>query len=164
MRRGIWLVVVLGLCLCIGCGRKTGVEGVVKVSGTVNFQGKPVEGATVVFAPEGDRRAASGRTDATGKFQLMTLNPNDGALPGKYKVSITKVENLGPESQITAEEMMQMVTSGKAPPTGPMGPSAAKAGEQRYHIPQKYGNVETSELSADVTEAGPNDFTFDLVE
>lgn len=164
MRRGIWLVVVLGLCLCIGCGRKTGVEGLVKVSGTVNFQGNPVEGATVMFAPDGGGRAASGRTDATGKFQLTTLNPNDGALPGKYKVSVSKVENIGPESQITAEQMAQMVSGGMAAPMGPKEPSAAKAGDRRYHVPQKYGNVETSELSADVTEAGPNDFTFDLVE
>ena len=79
MRRGIWLVVVLGLCLCIGCGRKTGVEGLVKVSGTVNFQGNR-GGAHCHVAPEAAAvRQAVRRCHR--RVQLTTLNPNDGALP-----------------------------------------------------------------------------------
>jgi len=50
------------------------------------------------------RRAAGGITDASGKFQLTTLNANDGAMPGKYKVAVSKAVATSEASQITAED------------------------------------------------------------
>ena len=120
MRRGICLLVLVGLCVCVGCGRDAAtIKGLVKVTGTVTYQSKPVDGATVTFSPVSGGRAAGGRTDAGGKFQLTTLNAGDGAPPGKYKVAVSKTENLGPESQMTAEDMAKMVAGGKGPPAGP---------------------------------------------
>ncbi|MFG0335441.1 MAG: hypothetical protein ACF8TS_18945, partial [Maioricimonas sp. JB049] len=58
------------------------------VTGTVMYQGEPVEGATVVFTPAGSQATgAVAKTDASGKFELMTYEPGDGAIPGKYQVS-----------------------------------------------------------------------------
>jgi hypothetical protein len=79
----------LGLVL-IGCGGK----GVTPVRGVITLEGTPVAGATVVFMPEDQdgRRPASGFTSSDGTFQLTTYKPNDGALPGKYRVLIQKTE------------------------------------------------------------------------
>ena len=153
-----------GLCVCAGCGGSGGLEGLTNVTGTVTYQGKPVEGATVAFTPEGQGRAASGRTDASGKFSLTTLNANDGAVPGKYKVAVAKVENLDAAAQITAEDMAKMVAGGQGAPAGPTPRSGAKQGGMKHHVPEKYENAETSGLTADVTDGGPNDFKFDLTD
>lgn len=170
MRCGIFLLALLGLCVCLGCGSEPGLEGLVEVTGLITYQGSPIEGATVAFVPESEGRAASGLTDADGKFKLTTLKPGDGARPGRYKVTVSKVENLGPESQITAQEMSDMITKGKMPP--PMGPTSpqgaagssgsGKKGGKKYHVPETYGNPDTSGLAAEVVESGSNDFEFAL--
>jgi len=80
----------LGLLALVGCGGK---PGPVPVQGTVLLDGKPLEGATVSFVPEGGTgRSASGFTDKDGVFHLMTTNPNDGAVPGNYRVTVTKAD------------------------------------------------------------------------
>ena len=70
-----------------GCGKgKT-----VKVSGVVTLDGQAVDGAMVKFVPldEAKGMGAFGRTGSDGTFRLTTRNPNDGALPGEYKVLVT---------------------------------------------------------------------------
>lgn len=156
-------MVVAGLATCVGCGGPEGVPGVVRVSGTVTLDGTPVEGATVSFRPEGDTRAASGLTDASGVFHLTTLNSGDGALPGSYKVSISKMEDTDPAHQVTGEEFAAMVAGGKPPPMGPTKPGRqTKNVGMKYHVPQKYLDPEKSGLTAEVKAGGDNDFTFDL--
>jgi hypothetical protein len=118
----------------------------VPAMGTVLLDQKPVEGATIVFQPDGGghTRAATGVTDAAGEFRLQTYDPNDGAVPGKFKVTVTKVEV---ESTAASEE--SNVNDSSAPTS-------------EWLIPKKYGNSATSGLKAEVTEGGENDFTFEL--
>lgn len=160
-----WIhVVLVGVAVtCLGCGGNAGLEGLVKVSGTVTYQGRPVEGATVSFRPVDGTRAASGRTDSYGRFYLTSLHPGDGAFPGAYKVSISKVEDTDPAHQVTAEEFASMVAGGKAPPRGPTRPNQSKAtGGLVYHVPEKYLDADQSNLTAEVTANGENEFVFDL--
>src|SRR5262245_4547829 len=73
-----------------GCGGK---YTPVPVSGVVTLNGKPVEGATVYFYAVGDAkdgRVAQGTTNKEGEFRLSTLGKEDGALPRRYKVVVTK--------------------------------------------------------------------------
>jgi hypothetical protein len=116
----------------------------VPVSGIVLYKQQPVAGATVVFHPEGHAHAATGQTDAAGKFQLQTLKPNDGAVPGEYKVTVRKVE-----VQAGAEEEMTQVDDTSSP-------------EQRSLLPDHYGGTESTDLTASVTEGGANNFEFEL--
>lgn len=166
MRWEISFVSSLLLCVCLGCSGEKGLSGLAEVTGLFTYQGKPVEGATVGFVPEGEGRAASGLTGTDGRFALTTLKTRDGAMPGRYKVTISKIENMGPESQITAEEMAQMVAGGQSAPRGPTGGGPGKGmgkpGEMKHHVPEKYAKVETSGLAADVSASGPNDFEFAL--
>jgi hypothetical protein len=83
-------LVLFGLLTGVGCGKgKT-----VKVEGVVTLDNQPVEGAMVRFVPVDPAagQPASGITGSDGHFRLTTRSPNDGAMPGEYKVQITLEE------------------------------------------------------------------------
>lgn len=111
----------------------------IPVTGTVTYKGQAVEGAQVMFTPEGGR-AAEGTTDAAGKFTLTTFKPGDGALAGTHRVTITKI-----------------VTEKSADPGNPYGTSTNA-------LPAKYGNPGQSPLSETVAAGGKNEFTFALTD
>ena len=81
------------LACCVGCKKDSGSRaGLVPAAGVVMYQGQ-VADAEIEMRPESDTQpncVAVGRTDAQGKFTLMTDRPNDGALPGKYKTVVKK--------------------------------------------------------------------------
>lgn len=156
-------LLALSLLAFAGCSGTEAVPGIVRVTGEVTLNGDPVEGATVTFQPEGAARAASGRTDAKGAFKLTTLNPGDGALPGNYKVMISKVEDTDPAHQMSAEEFTAMVSGGKRPPSGATRPGKkAENVGLKYHVPQKYMDANKSGLTATVDASGKNHIVFPL--
>ena len=72
-----------------GCG-----DNIVQVSGRVTLDDKPLEHATVIFAPDSDQfnpgPSSHGKTDADGKYTLKLMSKDvRGAVIGKHKVSIT---------------------------------------------------------------------------
>ena len=78
------------LALLVGCNSGS-VSGTVPASGKVTYKGAPVEGAIVTFVPQGNGRTATATTRAGGVFSLTTVD-SSGALPGKYRVTVDKVE------------------------------------------------------------------------
>jgi hypothetical protein len=81
------LLVFITASVITGCSK----SGLVRVEGIVLLENEPVPEATVLFIPEGGTgQPAHGTTDENGKFQLSTFKENDGALPGAYKVTVTK--------------------------------------------------------------------------
>ena len=70
------------------------------VTGQVTQGGKPVEGATVTFVPEGDGSLSNGMTDAEGRFELYYSEEHKGAVPGKHTVRISKFEGEAGEELI----------------------------------------------------------------
>jgi hypothetical protein len=130
------------------------------------LDGKAIEGAQVVFQPKTGGQAASGTTDAQGKFQLTTFNPQDGAVVGSYAVTISKVEGAsGPavnleglsEAEATKKAAEAYYSSAAAKNIG--NPKAKDASKDL--IPAKYKDPGTSGLTADV-KAGGGEFKFDL--
>jgi hypothetical protein len=74
----------------IGCG-ESGPK-LVPVSGTVTLNGKPLEGAEIVFTPDPastEGQPAVDMTGPAGNYKAMTRG-RSGVVPGKYKVVITK--------------------------------------------------------------------------
>jgi hypothetical protein len=67
----------------------SGCSRMIKVRGTLLFNGQPVEGATILFENPDGGRPAVGHTDKEGIFQLTTFKQQDGAMAGTYKVAIT---------------------------------------------------------------------------
>jgi len=85
--------VALLTCLALpGCGDGTGLAKRYPVSGKVTYKGAPVEKGRISFAPaSADGRVADGQIE-NGYYRLTTLAPDDGALPGKYKVTVVSRE------------------------------------------------------------------------
>jgi hypothetical protein len=82
-----WALLLLGLVVVLGC---SGEEQRIVVTGTVTFDGQPIDNGTVLFIPEGDSgsqtRPKFGTQIVNGKY---AFEPNFGPVPGKYKVTIT---------------------------------------------------------------------------
>lgn len=148
MRTIEWMI-VLGLVAGLaGCGSeeiKPTIEKVVPVSGTLTYQGKPLENYQVSFVPTDGRRPAVGVTDATGKFTLGTNNLTDGAPPGKHKVSVA----FAPPS-----------TDDSA--TGSPIDDPALLPKPKIDVPSKYANPQTSGLEQEVPAGGLTDLKLDL--
>ena len=125
-----------------GCGDSP--PEVAPVTGTVMYQGKPVDGAAVTFTPA-NGRPATGQTNANGEFTLTTFKTNDGAITEEHAVTIAKMES-GPVAQ---------GEPGRAPPV-------TSATPPKSLIPKKYSDPRTSGLKETVASPGPNEFTFDV--
>jgi hypothetical protein len=135
--------------LVLGCGGDDEIGKRYPVSGTVTYNGKPVEKAQVTFQPvKAELRAASG-TVQDGKYTLSTAGNNDGAMPGSYQVTVVAKE----------------VDPAKLKSTNPMLPPQALAKKANLAakslLPTKYSSPGTSGLTAEVKEQ-PNTFDFDL--
>jgi hypothetical protein len=130
----------------IGCGG----TGPVKVSGTVTLNGEPVEGALVQFVPAKDGgRPATAVTGPDGGFSLTTIENQDGALPGDYKVVITykpPVES-GP-AQSTEQGMREIMKLQEK----------AKKVKPKYVIPPAYSDASKTPLTQSVPTNGPVKF------
>ncbi len=126
----------------MGCG--DGQPATAPVTGVVNYQGTPVDGASVTFTPA-NGRPATGQTNANGEFTLTTFKPNDGAIVDDHVVTIAKVESAPPSTGEIGREPPKTTT---APP--------------KSLIPKKYADPNTSNLKETVSSPGPNEFTFDL--
>jgi hypothetical protein len=97
---------LLGLFLLAGCGGR-GVE-LAPVEGVVLFDGKPIDGAGVMFQPVGGGRPAIGTTDSEGKFRLSTFDPGDGAIVGDHLVAVSKAESGGVPMENGLESTIKM--------------------------------------------------------
>jgi hypothetical protein len=72
---------------CAGCGKE-----LVDLEARVMMDGQPVQGAAVSLVSTGEERnrGASGVSDDQGYVRFTTFSPNDGVLPGAYKVTVIK--------------------------------------------------------------------------
>lgn len=134
--------------LAMGCGGGGSTEQVtmekkptVSAGGQVTYQGKPVKDAAVNFISIDGKTRSSGKTDAAGTFILSTFGAQDGAPPGKYKV-------------IVAVSGVQEIEPGVLAPE--------PAGGFKSPIPTKYANPATTDLLADVPEAGSTSIMIEL--
>jgi hypothetical protein len=128
LRLNSWLVAFAAVALLVapgsGCKRN---PRVVPVSGTILYNGKPLPFGSVMFQPD-KGQAAVGDVQSDGSFKLSSYGPDDGAVPGKHRVSVTCYDGQRP---------------GKAG-----GDSLGK-----LLIPLKYTRLGTSELSVEIKDA-----------
>ncbi len=81
-----FLLLAAGACVC-GCG-PSGPERVA-VTGTVTYQGKPIEQGSIRFVPTGETKGpATGTTIKQGKYEASAKG---GVLVGTQRVEITAV-------------------------------------------------------------------------
>ena len=98
MHKKLVALLCVGVMITIaGCGASN--PPTTPVTGTVTYDGEPLEGATITMTPEAGStgsRSASGISDASGNFTITTVFPDgqsvDGALGGSYTVRVSKLE------------------------------------------------------------------------
>ena len=130
-------VLGFGLLILLGCSQSGGRQS---LEGTVTLDGVPVAEGSIVFLPQaGTKSPTCGGTISEGQFSIA---PAGGAACGTFRVEITALRNTG-----------RKVTSFY------MGQSIEKDESEQY-IPARYNSQ--SELTAPVTEQGPNRFEFAL--
>ena len=158
--------VFLAMLTCLlfgGCGGgSSGHPTTYKVSGSVKNNGTAVDGATVMFQLMEGKESAVGSTDAKGEFSLSTFAPNDGAVPGQYKISITKYSTPPVGAKQLVPGQIQSGDLGDSYGGAPSGKDGSGDGSPKNLLPAKYANDQTSALRATVTSSGPNRFDFDL--
>ncbi len=136
---GVVLPVASLLLSSTGCfdSSVAGRPKLVLVSGTVFYNSQPCADAKVVFMPQGHQYAAVGQTNSDGKFELQTFDPKDGAVPGEFKVVVSKFEAIDL-------------------PDGGF--------KETFFLPQRYGNPDKSGLQATVPDDGVSDLRFELAD
>ncbi len=146
MARHISWLLAVGAMVVLGCGPGTShLPKTVPASGIVTLDGKPVDGAQVVLVGEADNsHGAFGATDANGKFSLRAFEEKAGAVPGSYKVQVSKtiVKQLSPAEAANLDG------------GDPVG--------YDYGVPPKYTGFATSGLTAVIPDAGTTDLKFEL--
>lgn len=155
----------IGLLTFAGCSNKLST---VSASGRVLHKGEPLADASVMFGRGGrDITAgeiAMGKTDADGRFSLTTfIGPEEelkGAVVGKYDVTISKY--IIPPGMTEAQYKALVAEVDRISATGAMMPPGQQLPDLVEMLPAKYSAIGKSELSAEVTSKGPNDFQFDL--
>lgn len=142
----IFFTAVAGFSAFQGCSKDP--LGAVKVTGTVTLDGKPEEGVSVAFCPQGDGgRECFGVTDAGGKFVLTIAGAQtgSGAIPGEYGIELKKIQK---EKVVPGAPMA-------APPFPPPPPV--------HLIPAQYASRATTDIAPVKVEKGKkNVFQFEM--
>lgn len=161
--------VPLLLAFLVGCGGSgVPVPDTAPVTGTVTYQGKPMPGAVVLFRKgEGDLKeggTAMGETDASGAFTLRTfVGPKteaEGAVPGTYKVAISKM--VPPDGISEADYKAKVDEANKIAETGVILEPDQEPPARVELLPPKYSNLAETELSAEIKEGQENRVEFPL--
>lgn len=125
----------------------------------VKQDGKALEKASVTLIPadpSNNRWFAGGETDSGGKAIIYTLSKYNGAVPGRYKVTVGKTETLGGNSTFVDPnedpegyaKMMENSAKAKPPETFDL-------------VDPKYGSESTTPEEAEIV-AGKNETTIDV--
>jgi hypothetical protein len=136
-RRSLLLALLVSLAgwgLGSGCGGDSGELPTVRVSGTLNVDGKPVSKGTVHFHPEKGPAATGIVQD--GKFTLSTYKDGDGVIPGKNRIAVEVVEEVPMKDGDTASKSL---------------------------IPVKFLNPDRSGLQLEVRPSGYSNLELNLV-
>ncbi len=80
------------VAFCPGCGSSE--HSLAPVSGVITLDGAPLAQVGISFQPMGSQEnpnpgpGSGGQTDATGRFELTTMQGDSGAVIGKHRVVI----------------------------------------------------------------------------
>jgi len=149
-----FLVSLLVVFSFTGCGGPK-YPPTFKTTGTVTLDGKPIEGATVSFYPDGTNKPANGETDSSGQYLMSSFNKNDGATVGAFRVTVQKQPKVEYESTPEGTPYDPSMESSE--------PQSLKdMGQSENSLPKMYADPETSGLTATVVKGDSNVVNFEL--
>jgi hypothetical protein len=150
-------LVAPALFVLASCGTDDGLGKRYPVSGTVKYNGSPLEKGEISFVTEDmSKNFGATGTITNGSYTLSMGGEGDGAQVGKYTVTITAKEDFSEKAQADFKN----VTGSQSPKLLPNFVAKAAA-EAKSLIPAGYGDARTTTLKAEV-EAKSNTFNFDL--
>lgn len=129
----------------VGCGSAGGnLPKTVPASGVVTLDGKPVDGAQVILVPAAEgTTGAFGVTDSSGRFSLRAYDQKPGAIPGEYKVRVSKtieVRGTGAKGSLDGGDPVRF----------------------EYGVPGKYTDHKMSGLTVTIPDTGNRDINLAL--
>lgn len=140
-----------------GCSHAPNTPPTAPVHGCVTLKGKPIEGAQVAFFCQvPGSRPALGKTDAQGRFALSTFGVDDGAVPGRHTVVISKFAYDG-----KVNDPAPQATKNGARSVAPLGPMTLGVPKAKSILPLRYSKTSESGLVAEVAPEG-SEINFDL--
>ncbi|HZW33118.1 MAG TPA: hypothetical protein VFF52_20545 [Isosphaeraceae bacterium] len=146
------------LVVLTSCGADDGLGQRYPVSGTVTYNGNPLERGEISFVSEDlkNNLGASGKI-TNGSYTLSTGGNSDGAQAGKYKVTVTAKEDFLAKAKADFQKEAKVQEASYIPPQFIAKAEAAA----KSLIPAGYGDVRTTTLTAEV-KAGSNTIDFKL--
>ncbi len=138
--RSAMLAACLAAAVAAGCSSDADELAREAVSGTVTFDGQPLERGAITFVPEGQVPTQGGASITDGKYSIAK---SEGLVAGNYNVAITSP--LG-----DAEKAKDAVTNAPGMPPKP----------PKDLIPAQYNKKST--LKAEVKAGASNVFDFNL--
>ncbi len=134
-----WLAAIVGLVATLGCGEKSARN---PVTGTVTLDAQPVLKGQIAFIPlPGTKGPTAGAPVIDGRYEIAAAG---GPMAGTFRVEITALQPTPRKKEVFN------VATGKTELTD----------EYESLLPPRYNRG--SELKADVTADGPNQFDFPL--
>jgi hypothetical protein len=157
-RRWHAMLALPALLVMASCGADDGLGKRYAVSGTVTYNGNPLEKGEISFVSEDLKNnfGASGQI-TSGSYTLSTGGNDDGAQAGKYKVTITAKEDFLAKAKADFQKETKQQVSAYIPPQYIARAEAAA----KSLIPAGYGDPRTTTLRAEV-KAQSNSIDFKL--
>ena len=157
LTRGVFAVLTASVILVItSCGgTDDGLGRRFPVSGTVTYNGKPLEKGSISFIPDDPKGVGASGAIENGSYAMSTGGNSDGARSGKYKVTITAKEDSSAKAKADFEKARAALPKGSGTENLGYIPRQflTKAGaEAKSLIPAGYGDVRTTTLTAEVKE------------
>jgi hypothetical protein len=150
-----WVRAVAGLALAglVGCGSDEDNIHLVRVTGTITQNGKPLANAGVSFVPQTGNKDSTPGVDETGPEgnYMLRFKSRTGVAPGKYKVVITPPDEVA-ESKVPEKfknDPMMFKFMKEAQVSGRKSSGEKKA-------------VAKSEFEAEVPDKPSEQFDFDI--
>ena len=133
-RYGILKCVLSAMAITVvgGCGSDTPTT--VKVRGSVQFDGQPLDFGGVLLQPAGGR-LGKGKIEPDGTFVISTYDTGDGAIVGPMNIGVTAVRLQG---------------------------DPREGGTREWLIPEKFGSPDTSGLQYELTHGAENVLLIEL--
>jgi hypothetical protein len=150
------LLAVSGALVMASCGTDDAFGKRYPVSGSVTYNGTPLEKGTISFVPEEGKGVGATGVIENGSYTLSTGGNNDGARAGKYKVTIASKEDTSAKAKAAFEKAQAAASrqagSAESPGYIPKQFVAKAAAEAKSLIPAGYGDITTTTLTAEVKE------------
>jgi hypothetical protein len=144
--RFLAVLIVPALLVLASCGTDDGLGKRYPVSGTVKYNGNPLEKGEISFVSEDmSKNFGATGTIANGLYTLSMGGDGNGAQAGKYKVTIIAKEDYTEKAQAD----FQKATGSTSPKLLPNFVAKAAA-EAKSLIPAGYGDARTTTLKAEV--------------